>query len=168
MHLPYTAPCDRISGARDHGRMNMTNLRRAFGSGLRKFLNRSCTSWHSVVVYVILSMAEEEDRCAHRVKARREQAHGLPSRSTTRARNEQASNKQARASHFDTTNTTLRPETLGNPFANHCSKSLSNKHAIVVNKHRLQTTHIICSHTPHDSAVLEARAPETLLRHSRL
>lgn len=112
MHLPYTAPCDRISDARDHGRMNMTNLRRAFGSGLSKFLDWSCTSWHCVVVYVILSMAEEEDRCVHQVKARREQAHGLPSRSTTRARHKQATSKRARLTSFDTINTTFRRETL--------------------------------------------------------
>lgn len=99
MHLPYTAPCDWISDARDHGRMNTTNLRRAFGSGLSKFLNWSCTSWHCVVVYVILAMAEEEDRCAHRVKARREQSHGLPSRSTTRARNKQQASARVSLRH---------------------------------------------------------------------
>jgi len=112
MHLPYTAPCDQISGADDDRCKMMTHLRRAFGGGLSKLLNWACTSWHCVVVYVILSMAEEEDRCAHQVKARREQAHGLPSRSTTRARNKQQAS--ARASHFDTSNTTLRRETLGN------------------------------------------------------
>ena len=113
MHLPYTAPYDLISDARDDRRQMMTDLRRAFGSGLSKFLNWSCTSWHCVVVNVILSMAEEEDRCAHRVKARREQSHGLPSRSTTRARNKQQAS--ARASPVDTIDTTLRRETLGNP-----------------------------------------------------
>ena len=115
MHLPYTAPCDWISDARHHGRRNMTNLRRAFGSGLSKFLNWSCTSWHCVVICVILSMAKEEDRCVHQVKARREQ------RTDCRAdqqRGRGTSNKQqasARASHFDTINTTLRRETLGSP-----------------------------------------------------
>ena len=112
MHLPYTAPWHHISDGYSDGIVNMTNLRRAFGSSLGELFNWSCTRWHRIVVWVILSMAEEEDRCAHQVKARREQAHGLPSRSTMRARNKQQAS--ARASHLDTSNTTLRRETLGN------------------------------------------------------
>ena len=174
MHLPYTAPCDQISDDCDVDRKNITNLRRAFSSSLSKLLNWSCTSWHCVVLWVILSMAEEEDRCVHQVTAGLENrtdggksAPKCPSRSTNERGQDIQSNKQARVSLW-TRAAPLCAATNHPTFADHCSKSLPIQYAIAVQKHRLQTTHIICSPTPHDSAVLEARAPETHLRHNRL
>lgn len=66
-------------------------------------------------------MAEEEDRWVHQVKAGLEKrtdggksAPNSPSRSTTRARH---SKQQASARlTFDTSSTTLRRETLGDPL----------------------------------------------------
>ena len=115
----------------------------------------------------------EEDRCVHQVKTRRNSARTdgnslSPNPEQINNAGETSSNKQARARLTSIPVAALCAARHQPIFAFHCPNPLSLQYAIAVYKHRLQTTHILCSHTPHDSAVLEARAPETKLRHNRL